>query len=250
MLHIALESPIISLTLLALTLRLLLSFLKTTTRVTIVHAQETVSLLQKCPSLYSFKPHWLLPSGHLQTIYSAIVNKYSKPQVKFTRQSVKLPDHGIMSMDWAFTHLNMDAIVVICHGLAGGSNESYVQDLIMECKANGYPSVVLNFRGCAKTPLSTPKLYNAACVEDINTCTALIKSKYPNAKLIGVGFSLGSNVIVKVAAQVEKNPFISIVSVGNPYDLLGCTRSLKRRLLGRYLYIPAMAQALVNVFER
>lgn len=90
------------------------------------------ALLQECPSLvgkaasYTPSPH--LPTGHLQTIYSAGVDTVMEDVVHYRRRVVLLPDGGIISLDIAEApgvEANEDTeTVVILHGLTGGSHES------------------------------------------------------------------------------------------------------------------------------
>lgn len=69
----------------------------------------------------------------------------------------------------------------------------------------GYRAAVINFRGCAGVPLTSPRLYSAACTDDL-ACGALFVSKmFPKAKLVGIGFSLGANVITKYLGEEGVN---------------------------------------------
>ncbi len=52
----------------------------------------------------------------------------------------------------------------------------------------------------AESELLTPQIYNGAYTDDLRSALKYIKSKIPNALLVGIGFSLGSNVLVKVRA--------------------------------------------------
>ncbi len=80
--------------------------------------------------------------------------------------------------------------------------------------------VVVNFRGCmfhsllpprhcstcvhvtgAGVPLTTAQLYSAGHTDDIRQALIYISKKYPNAPLLGVGFSLGANVLVRYLGE-------------------------------------------------
>ena len=69
--------------------------------------------------------------------------------------------------------------VVILHGLTGGSNESYVRNAIaqlIKSREEGGASVrcvVVNFRGCAQTPLTSPQLYSACKITDLESALLL-----------------------------------------------------------------------------
>lgn len=57
----------------------------------------------------------------------------------------------------------------------------------------------MNFRGCADSDIITPQMYNGGYTDDLRTCLTHIQKRLaPNTPLVGIGFSLGSNVLVKV----------------------------------------------------
>lgn len=85
-----------------------------------------------CPSIdrdAHFKPNPLLPSGHLQTIYSAAADTVDEDVVHYKRRVLIMPDGGTLSIDISPPELaeNDDGKIptVICmHGLTGGSHEA------------------------------------------------------------------------------------------------------------------------------
>jgi uncharacterized protein len=50
-------------------------------------------------------------------------------------------------------------------------------------------------------PLTTPQLYSAGHTDDLRTALLYISNLYPNAPLLGVGFSLGANVLTRYLGQ-------------------------------------------------
>jgi predicted alpha/beta-fold hydrolase len=253
--------------------------MKLTDRIILTHAKETcqikykspvnkqikeMSLIQMlnvtCPSLTDprksfFKVHPLLLSGHLQTLYASLYAEYiHKPRVNYTREVLETEDGGIFSLDWTELPIMTNKrtpYVLICHGLTGGSHETYVQDLIIAVKVYGYRSIVMNFRGCSETPLKSAQLYSGSFTKDLDLSVNHILKKDPNASIIGVGFSLGSNVLLKYAGQQGKNlKMVGVVSVGNPYDFLGSLRALDRTFLGRNVYSTKMGSSLKKMFRK
>lgn len=56
-----------------------------------------------------------------------------------------------------------------------------------------------NARGCGFTNVNTPQLFNASITDDFREALLQIQKKVgKNTPLIGLGFSLGSNILVKV----------------------------------------------------
>ena len=59
-------------------------------------------------------------------------------------------------------------MLVVAHGLTGGSHEAYVRAVLANVTPNtdagglGFRAVVLNFRGCNGSPVVTPRLYHVS----------------------------------------------------------------------------------------
>lgn len=113
------------------------------------------------PSLYApYSPTWWLLNGHLQTAYVVMADFSKVDKVTYERTLIRVPDGGTLGLD--FTPTKQQApdlpddtpIVVVQHGLTGGSYESYVRSILASaCKPKsegglGFRGVVINFRGC------------------------------------------------------------------------------------------------------
>ncbi|KAI8996732.1 Alpha/Beta hydrolase protein, partial [Gaertneriomyces semiglobifer] len=220
-------------------------------------------LRRDCPRLTdpkhkgaTFSPTPYIASGHMQTIFAALFADLVTPQLTYVRELIYLPDGGNVALDW-YPHIpTSDAdlalpIIVILHGLTGGSHESYVQDVVRDVSKAGYFSVVANFRGCAKTELTSMQLYCGAYTGDLRHAIGYIRRKSPVVPLFGVGFSLGANVLTKFVGETGDNcPFIGAVSIGNPFDLLLSSHLMHRSWIGRNIYSKRMTQNLIRVFKQ
>ncbi|TPX58042.1 hypothetical protein SpCBS45565_g08086 [Spizellomyces sp. 'palustris'] len=219
---------------------------------------------QECPTLADpkgeknvFSPTPYLANGHLQTIFAALFADYAKPRIEYTRELIYFPDGGNVALDWhpalppsASEHVKTP-IIVILHGLTGGSHETYVQDVVEEVAQRGYRAVVSNFRGCAQTELTSEQLYCGAYTGDLRYALDYIRRRCPDAPLFGVGFSLGANVLTKFVGETgESCPFIGAVAVANPFDLLLGSHVMHSTWFGRNIYSKRMTQNLIRVFKR
>jgi predicted alpha/beta-fold hydrolase len=127
---------------------------------------------------------------------------------------LSLPDGGQLALDWTPTRptpetASMPTFIVVT-GLTGGSQEAYVCSLLEQLTlvephqrddTEQQPvcrGVVMNFRGCGNTSITTPRLYSGAWTDDLRYVVTYIQQQCPGAELGAVGFSLGSNVLVKV----------------------------------------------------
>ncbi|KAI9219058.1 Alpha/Beta hydrolase protein [Blastocladiella britannica] len=209
-----------------------------------------------CPALKTpFRPTWYLPIGHLQTFYASI--QENDHLVDYYRDMIATPDGGQIAVDWAkpmgdavFTPTT--PTVVILHGLTGGSHEAYVQELghYLGSAPRQIRCVVVNFRGCAGTELLTPQLYNGAYTDDFRLAMRHIRKVIPDAKLAAVGFSLGSNVLVKFLGEEGENaPFVAAASVCNPFDFLKSSLHILSTPVTR-VYSRALAGNLKTAYAR
>lgn len=159
-----------------------------------------------------------------------------------------------MSIDWApsFEVMPEDdtPTLVLLHGLTGGSHESYIRALIETMtKDHGYRCVVFNARACADTDLTTPQLYCGSWTDDLRQVVKYIRKRLPEAKLMSVGFSLGSNILMNyMGEEGDQCEFLGAMSVGNPFDLLGTCYNMERGFLQHHIYSPTMGDNLKRIF--
>lgn len=135
-----------------------------------------------------------------------------------------------------------------------GSQEGYVKSLIHYLQHDSTETVrcvVFNARGCAQSELRTAQLYSAAYTDDFRNALRYIQRRLPGAPLVAVGYSLGSNILVKyLGEEGERTPLVGAASVGNPFDLLYCMRRLQHRWFYRLVYANKLGFNLKRAFCR
>ena len=96
-------------------------------------------------------------------------------------------------------------MLIVMHGLSGGSDEVYLRHAIAPLHESGEWDVcVVNSRGCAKSKITSGILYNARTTWDLRQTVAWLRQKFPNRRLFGLGFSLGACMLTNVGAQIFK----------------------------------------------
>ncbi|KAF7440481.1 hypothetical protein PC9H_000826 [Pleurotus ostreatus] len=215
----------------------------------------------KCPSLFEpFVPSWWLFNGHLQTIYCVLGDFTKTDKVIYDRKYLRLQDGGTLGLDFAPSHASVreDApVIVVLHGLTGGSYESYVRCIVHpactpEAEGGlGYRAVVVNFRGCANVPITSQQLYSAGHTDDIRLALMYISKLYPKAPLLGLGFSLGSNVMTRyIAEEGEKSRLVAGCALACPWDLACNNNALNSTLIGKHIYARGMGSNLLNLLKK
>jgi predicted alpha/beta-fold hydrolase len=170
---------------------------------------------------------------------------------------------GQIALDWAVPTPKLKAkfrdaddearspIVIIFHGLSGGSQEKYVLAMVNRL-LNHSPCrvVVINARGCGGIRLKSPQAYSAGYTEDHRQAIAHIARRFPEAPLFGVGFSLGANIMAKLIGEDGAYCLLAgAVCIGTPYCLLRGISSLERTWWSRLLFSRVLAMNLANLFE-
>lgn len=93
-------------------------------------------------------------------------------------------------------------MLVVLHGLSGGSHEPYLRHIVAALYDQGWEACVVNFRGCAKSKVTSSILYNARATWDMRQTVRWLKKAFPSRPLFGIGFSLGANILVNVSVPL------------------------------------------------
>ena len=168
----------------------------------------------------------LLFNGHIQTFWTAIkgadIEVFYKRKifdsddptytgtfaVDFSSEphdikEPKLPSRTAWFSDdeWERLHggsTDETPMLVVLHGLAGGSNEIYLRSVLKPIIDAGWKACVVNSRGCAMSEITSEVLYNARATWDVRQIVKWLQERYPKRPLFGLGFSLGANILVNV----------------------------------------------------
>eukprot|EP01120_Amphizonella_sp_Union-15-10_P008889 TRINITY_DN3286_c0_g2_i3.p1 TRINITY_DN3286_c0_g2~~TRINITY_DN3286_c0_g2_i3.p1 ORF type:complete len:380 (-),score=40.06 TRINITY_DN3286_c0_g2_i3:70-1209(-) len=181
------------------------------------------------PTFWCYNQHLTTYLGSFKTI----------PVLTFERELINLEDGGVLALDW-FNRLSKpmnQPTLIIVPGLSGGSASNYIRHSIKGMIDIGWCCVVMNYRGMGGLDLRTPKAYCGAYTEDVRHVCKHVRELYPNIFLSAIGFSLGSNILVKyVGEEGDRITLDAAISVANPFDFIECSKLLqKRQLYDRFL---------------
>lgn len=239
-------------------------------------------------SKFYVKP-WLF-TGDLQTMYFAAADYSKSFQVYYGRRVITFPDGGsttadftipkptskkefdelaakYLPADWPKQHPrtrfltpeeitsqgsdDKKPLVVICHGLGGGSHEPIIRSLVEKLiKDDGFEAVVLNSRGCSRSLLTTPELFNGLATDDLRYFVKLLKELYPNRPLFGVGFSFGSTILANYLGEEGENSLFSASALlCNPWDMVDSSYRFPSRYLSRLLFQKPATEFLARLVK-
>ncbi|KAI8782805.1 phospholipase ABHD3, partial [Biomphalaria glabrata] len=207
-----------------------------------------------CPiSKERFWPTWWCFESRAQTILRALIQ--SSPKVDYTSEHLTTSDGGEIRLDWNENDSNSKfskherPTILMLPGLTGSSKENYILHMVYDARNLGYRSVVFNNRGTGDTQLKTPRTYCAANTEDTEFVIKHIRTKYPNAPLIGVGVSLGGAILFNYLAKLGDESEIEAALICSPaYDFKESTKMLEQGL-NYWIFNQRLARNLCNLIR-
>ncbi len=120
------------------------------------------------------------------------------------------------------------AEAIVVHGLEGSSQAGYARSLAHELLQAGWSVHRFNMRSCGGTEhLSGPSLYHSGQTADL---LAVLRQLKTTAPVFLVGFSLGGNVVLKLAGELGDRAgelMAGVIGVSTPIDLAACARKLQ-----------------------
>ncbi|CAG7911092.1 unnamed protein product [Brassica rapa] len=152
-------------------------------------------------------------------------------RLEYQRICITTEDGGVVSLDFPADldlreERGMDTTVILIPGTPEGSMDQSVRSFVSEALRRGVFPVVMNPRGCAGSPLTTPRLFTAADSDDISTAIRFLTKTRPWTTLMGVGRGYGANMLTKYLAEAgERTPLTAAVCIDNPFDLEEITRT-------------------------
>ena len=121
--------------------------------------------------------------------------------------------------------------IVMLHGLEGSAEAGYIRSLAAAALRAGYAAHTFHMRTCGGTEHLCKTLYHAGLTSDL----ASVLDEFRRASrrpVFLVGFSLGGNVVLKLAGELGETAgerFRAVVAVSTPLDLAACARCLSER---------------------
>ncbi|GMM33576.1 medium-chain fatty acid ethyl ester synthase/esterase [Saccharomycopsis crataegensis] len=140
-------------------------------------------------------------------------------------------------------------VLIIIHGLGGGSHEPLIRDLITNVTKVSEEKLfqeimVLNCRGCSRSKIATPELFCGFSTNDLREVIQELNELYPNRKIFLAGYSFGCVTILNYLAEESKRGLdhqIQLVfTIGGPWDMIDSNYRIQNTYSGKYLFEPAI----------
>jgi predicted alpha/beta-fold hydrolase len=170
--------------------------------------------------LTPFRPHFGLSNGHLQTI---VGNYLSRPpfRVDGMAETIEVdPSDG--SRVLCHCHWQPEAerglrlTLVVVHGLEGSADSRYMQGIAARAWDAGLNVIRMNMRNCGGTDALTPTLYHSGLSDDVGAVVSHYANQYALERVALVGYSMGGNLVLKLAGEWGKKPPLCAVAAVCP----------------------------------
>jgi predicted alpha/beta-fold hydrolase len=121
------------------------------------------------------------------------------------------------------------AQLILVHGLEGSSSAGYARSLAQAALEAGCATHRFNMRSCCGTEhLSGRTLYHSGQTSDL---LEVIRQLPSIAPIFLAGFSLGGNVVLKLAGELGSSAsdlIAGVMAISTPIDLAACVRQLDK----------------------
>jgi predicted alpha/beta-fold hydrolase len=217
-------------------------------------AARLAQLIAETPTLHARYWPFVLNHGLLQTML-ADLHPDLLPLPGFVRFLLRVPPHRreeVITPDGGRLFIEvseaagLDArspVVMVFPGNLGDLNAAYMMSMLRALARHGWRSVIYVRRGCGANSLrnARPQNYSGDCDEVL--AVEHVLRLYPEAPRVAMGYSLGANVLLRFVGRLRRQgrpaPFAALVSLNNPYNLVGegyylkfAAKSVEQFLLG------------------
>lgn len=162
----------------------------------------------------SFKPPIGLRNPHLQTILSSMGPRKWLENKRFSvhaenSQEVILDCGDGVRLQGFYNQADSQpdqakqVLPILIHGWEGSAESVYIKSLSSRLIENGYPVFRLNMRDHGDTHHLNEGIFNSTLLEEVIAAVKQIQSKFDYQHYVLVGFSLGGNFALRVAASLE-----------------------------------------------
>lgn len=181
-----------------------------------------------------FVPPPKLRNAHAQTLAGTLIPRRFKhvtgraePRYFDTAPGVRVLAH----CSWQREPATRPTLVIL-HGMEGSTESRYMLGTADKALAAGFNAVRVNTRNCGGTEHLTSTLYHAGLTEDLRHIISELGERDGLGDLYLAGFSLGGNVVVKLAGEYGGDPpreLKGVVAVSASIDLNASADAIELR---------------------
>lgn len=179
-----------------------------------------------------FEPHPLWRGGDLQTIAGFLLPS-RRVRLRSKARRIRLDDGDQLVVDdsvppdWS----KGDPLVVLIHGLGGSSEAPYIVRVADRLVRWGIRACRMNLRGAGAGFGLAKEFYHGGRTEDVRAVLDWAAKQAKGSPIAMVGFSLGGNLALKLAAEAAEEPVPGldcVLAANPPIDLALACETIQR----------------------
>jgi|SRR4030095_1621867 uncharacterized protein len=171
------------------------------------------AFLREADSLFvgnQFNPHTVFSGAHAQTLAA-----YAWPRRRRLSTSVSKDEQRLFHIEDGVQVLakcrwqadrQEHSTMVIWHGMEGSIDSVYMWSIADKAFRSGFNVVRVNYRNCGGTEHLTPTLYHGGMSADLAVVINELIKKEGLTRIFPIGFSLGGNMVLKLAGEYADKP--------------------------------------------
>jgi len=166
-------------------------------------------------SFPAFKAKPWFNSGHIMTTLMPL----RRPKIEVARVESKLirvaKDSQVkMLCSYQPAGTKDTPTLLLIHGLGGSAEAGYIRSLAGKAYALGYHVLRYNMRNCGDTEHLTPTMFHSGLTQDIDVVVNTFIKEQKLSRIFLAGFSLGGNLVAKLAGEWSNNAPKAVQGVG------------------------------------
>ncbi len=148
-----------------------------------------------------FTPRRWLRGGHVQTLASFLIaRRFHVPAPEERLIEVAPGVQVLCHCHWQANRARALTTIIV-HGLEGSSESQYMLGVTEKALAAGMNVIRYNQRNCGGTDALAPVLYHSGLSNDVAAVAREIIARDNVSRLALVGFSMGGNIVLKLAGE-------------------------------------------------
>jgi predicted alpha/beta-fold hydrolase len=121
------------------------------------------------------------------------------------------------------------AQLICVHGLEGSAHAGYLRSMAAAAVQKGFGVHRINLRSCGGTEDLCRTMYHSGLTSDTWPVLQKLRNRFPKQPLFLVGFSLGGNMVLKLAGEYDCLGLLAgLCAISPPIDLAVCVRAIDK----------------------
>lgn len=195
------------------------------------------SLLAHTSQLFAarpFTPHLLFKNGHAQTLGAFAWPRRYRFQTPTDEERIfdVATDVKVLGRCRWHQDRHKHPTMIIWHGIEGSTESTYMIAMADKAFNAGFNVIRMNLRTCGGTEHLTNSIYHGGLTEDLREVVRQLIEDDHLTRLFLVGFSLGGNMVLKLAGEYADNPpreVVAICAVSPSVDLTASAALILKR---------------------